>query len=251
MANSGTHEAKGIMTQRQATAVLFDWDFTLAYTLRPDHAADERVLRLFQDAGIACTLESVGQARTSFQAAVQRGEIRGTGRLQKKRDILQFYRYLLNSLGHADTSQALAIRLYRAYATLPTFLYDDVLPALRRLQRENVPIGILSNHACSVRPVIESFLAAFVRPEHITISEEVGVHKPGKTIFRRAAARLRLPADHCCYVGDNLTVDAIGAVARGGYALGLWLDRHDQGSSRPLPEHVARITELGGVFDFI
>ena len=105
-------------------------------------------------------------------------------------------------------------------------------------------MGILSNHSTSVRHTIEELLGGIIPQEHITISEEVGVHKPGKTIFRRAAAKLRQKPANCAYVGDNLEVDAIAAVQQGGFAAGIWIDRAGEESSISLPSNIYRITSL-------
>ena len=64
-------------------------------------------------------------------------------------------------------------------------------------------------HSNLARPVIEDLVGDLVPSHHIIISEEIGVHKPAKTIYRRAASRVRTPPENCLLVGDNLTVDAL------------------------------------------
>lgn len=228
------------------TAVLFDWDFTLAYSLGKDISPLARTAMLFQKYGVACTEAEVIAAQAALEADIKRGTVSGTLRPQKKREIIWLYRELLRRLGHPDDSYKFAYKIYAGYGRLPHYLYDDVLPTLHRLQAYNLQLGVLSNHSSSVRRTIDQMLGNIIPQENITISEEVGVHKPGKTIFRRAVAKLRQKPANCIYVGDNLEVDAIAAVQQGGFAAGIWLNRasSNEESSISLPPHIYRLTTL-------
>ena len=135
-------------------------------------------------------------------------------------------------------------RLYGTYALLPTYLFEDSRSTLNELQKQGYKLGIISNHSGAARPVIERLAGDLVPSRHIFISEEMGVHKPAKTIFRRAASRLRTPPENCLLVGDNLRVDAVGAIENGNYGSGVWLDRLENGSPAELPAGVTRITSL-------
>ena len=226
------------------TAVIFDWDFTLAYSLGPEVSHIARTTKLFQNYGVACTLTEVEAAQAALEADIANGQAQGSLRPQKKSEIIQLYRELLRRLGHPNDSFDFAYEIYAGYGRLPHFLFDDVLPTLRQLQAQNLTIGILSNHSTSVRQTIAQLLGDLIPQNHITISEEVGVHKPKKTIFKQAAARLRQNPANCLYVGDNLEVDAIAAVQKGGFAGGIWIDRYEQGTGIALPPKIHRITNL-------
>lgn len=226
------------------TAVLFDWDFTLAYSLGLDVSHIARTAALFQTYGVACTEADVAAAQASLEADITRGTVAGSLRPQKKREIIQLYRQLLHRLGHPDGSYEFAYEIYAGYGRLPHHLFDDVRPTLHQLNARQLQLGILSNHSSSVRHTIDRLLGDIIPQERLTISEEVGAHKPSKTIFRRAAARLRQNPANCLYVGDNLEVDAIAAVTNGGFAGGVWIDRADTGAALRLPEKVLRITSL-------
>ncbi len=228
----------------QVTAVLFDWDFTLAYSLGSDISHIARTAMLFQKYGVACTEAEVIAAQSALEADIAHGAVSGSLRPQKKREIIWLYRELLRRLGHPDTSYQFAYEIYAGYGRLPHYLYGDVLPTLRQLQDHNLQLGILSNHSTSVRRTIEQLLGGIIPQEHITISEEVGVHKPGKTIFRRAVAKLGQKPANCAYVGDNLEVDAIAAVQQGGFAAGIWIDRSGGEPPTALPNNIYRITSL-------
>jgi HAD superfamily hydrolase (TIGR01549 family) len=235
----------------EITAVLFDWDFTLAYTLAKDASSVERTTAMFHHVNLDYTREQIESAWQRFKDDVAQGRIQGKAHPQTKQDLINLYRGILMRLGHDDTGRDLTYRIYEAYAYLPTNLYQDALPTLQSLQEREVALGILSNHTTSVRPEMERLVGEFVPSHHITISEEEGVHKPGKTIFRRAASRLRMPANQCLYVGDNLAVDAIGAVQKGDFGLGLWVDRRNTAVKQQLPSNVYRITSLNQVIHYV
>lgn len=226
------------------TAVLFDWDFTLAYSLGLDVSHVARTTKLFQNYGVVCTEDEVAAAQVTLEADIAHGRAQGSLRPQKKREIIQLYRELLRRLNHPNDSYDFAYEIYAGYGRLPHYLFDDVMPTLRQLQAQKLTIGILSNHSSSVRQTIGQLLGDVIPQNHITISEEVGVHKPKKTIFKRAAARLRQSPASCLYVGDNLDVDAIAAVRQGGFAGGIWIDRYEQGNGVSLPPKIHRITNL-------
>jgi putative hydrolase of the HAD superfamily len=226
------------------TAVLFDWDFTLAYSLgvRVSHIA--RTATLFQNYGVRCTEAEVAAAQASLAADIASGKLVVSLRPQKKREIIRLYRELLSRLGHPDDSYDFAYEIYAGYGRLPHFLFDDVRPTLHQLQARHLKLGILSNHSSSVRSTIEQLLGDIIPQTQITISEELGVHKPGQTIFRRAAGKLRQKPANCLYVGDNLEVDAKAAVRQGGFAGGIWIDRFGQERPHHLPPYVHRVTNL-------
>ena len=226
------------------TAVLFDWDFTLAYSLGLDVSHIARTAVLFQNFGVACTKADVLAAQASLEEDMAQGRVSGSLRPQKKREIIALYRELLRRLGHPNDSYEFAYKIYAGYGRLPHTLFNDVLPTLQQLQSQNLTLGILSNHSTSVRTTINLLLGSIIPQNHITISEEVGVHKPGKTIFKRAAANLHQKPASCLYVGDNLQVDAIAAVQQGGFAAGAWIDRFGQEPPPDLPANVFRLTSL-------
>lgn len=230
------------MINETITAVLFDWDFTLAYTVSQDATLDERTAIMFQQAGIPCTVDQVRAVRQAVQ--------NDGPKPQATEDFLHLYEAMLRQMGYTDVSSELVYRIYSGYAYLPTFLYDDVIPTLRALQKERLRLGILSNHATAVRPTIELLVGSYIPTTQIIISEEEAIHKPDAIIFERAARQMGTPPDQCVYVGDNLQVDAIGAVKFGGYKYGIWLDRQDIGADF-LPPHVYRITALPQLVDFL
>jgi putative hydrolase of the HAD superfamily len=98
---------------------------------------------------------------------------------------------------------------------------------------------------------MHELIGNLIPPDRITISQEVGLHKPTPFIFTMAVQAVDLEPEECLFVGDSLNADAIGAVQQGGFRLGLWLDREGTGADVALPPGVVRITSLAEVFDFI
>ena len=229
-------------------AVLFDWDLTMARVLG-DVSAEARLQALFKWAGMAHSVDAVETAvSTARQAMSLNGHVP-----QTQREIAQYYQQILRNLGEDNTSWAIANYLYDAYSYMPSVLYDDTLPVLRYLEQMGIKLGIISNHSRLIRPVIKESVDGLVRSEHIIISQEIGIYKPTPSIFLQAAEALKLPPEACLFVGDNLKGDAIGAVEKGGFQTGLWLDREgvDETAVSPLPSNVHRITTLADVIDYI
>ena len=239
------------MSDSKIKCVLFDWDLTLTRVIG-DVSPEERLATLFQKEGLPYTLPEVEDAIRAYNKNVETGQLKRIGKKQTQREIAQFYRDVLTQLDHIELDWELMNHLYDAYSFLPHSLYDDTLPLLNWLKKQGFAVGVISNHSQKIRSVIEETLAGFVKPEHIIISQEEGVHKPAKTIFKTACSRLGVTPEECIFVGNDLYVDAIGAVATGDYAVGLWLDRSAElNGTRSLPERVYRINSLMLTLDYL
>ena len=237
------------MTNELITAVLFDWDFTLAYTLSQNTTYDERTAIMFQRAGVACSLQDLQEARAHQDIDIKNGVINVPPHPQRKEDFYLLYHDLLQRIGVKNAPEDLVNKIYTEYARLPTYLYDDVLPTLQTLQECGFLLGILSNHTTAVRTAIEQLVGHYIPSERITISEEAGMHKPNPAVYHLAAKKMNIPPEKCVYIGDNLNVDAIGAVEQGGFAGGIWLNRKQAKLTENLPIGVSQVTNLAQVVD--
>jgi len=237
------------MKQALITAVLFDWDLTLASVLG-DAPFSKRLTALFNFVGLPYTEPEIAAAIERVKAQSDLTNPRQTYP-QTRRDIINYYYCILKEAGYKQRSWEFGNQMYAAYSYLPTSLYDDALPLLHQLQQQGYELGIISNHSVSARPLMERHLGALIKSENITISQEVGIHKPARGIFRRALKKMRLSPEQVMFVGNSLPVDAIGAVAQGGFQLGLWLDREGDGRQHTLPPRVYRITGLGQTLDYL
>ncbi len=232
--------------------VLFDWDMTLARALG-DVPRSQILTTLFQRGGYHCSHEEVQQAIASYMQQAQHEEHSADSHKppQTQEDIAQYYQRLLALLGFNQVSREKALHLYHDYANLPTILYEDTLPTLQHLHEKGLVLGIVSNHTQVARKMMQNEVGQYIPSTHIIISDEIGAYKPIPAVFQQAARQLSLQPDQCAFVGDNLEVDAIGAVEQGGFGLGLWLDRQNSPLSYPFPPNVVRISSLMEVLDYL
>ena len=239
------------MTGQPIKAVFFDWDGTLAYVETSPNGVSGRLATMFQSVGLPYTQEEMEAALQQYAIDAGPETIERFGKAQTRREITGHYAQLLDRLGHQDTSWDLTLEIYRAYAKSQWHLFADSRATLQAVCEKGYIVGILSNHSCSARPIMTQMVGDLVPAQNIIISEEIGVHKPAKTIFLRAAARVRMPPASCMLVGDNLEVDAFGALQRGGFGHSVWLDRNHKSSDRPLPPNITTITSLTQLIDLL
>ncbi len=244
-------------------AVFFDWDLTLVRVLG-DISAAERLTALLQQEGMPYTLGQVEEAVRRYQDDLLSGKINRSGQYQTQQDIARYYQDILDRLNHQDRDWDRVTYLYDAYAHLPYLPYDETGPVLQALADQGITLGVISNHSRLIRPRVEEVLQGFIPPERIIISQEVGSHKPDQAIYRLACKTAQVEAADCVFVGDHLLVDALGAVENGGFGLGLWLNRPNNGNgpeqgngnggngrTAVLPPNVHRITSLWQVLDYV
>ena len=99
-------------------------------------------------------------------------------------------------------------------------LYDDVPEALAYLS-SRFPLLALSNGNADVHRVgIGAYFVASIS------AREFGVAKPDPRIFHAAAGALDLPPEAVLHVGDDPTMDALGALNSGMQAV--WLNRTER-----------------------
>ena len=136
-------------------------------------------------------------------------------------------------------------RLHALYPTLPGLparsvdvFFDEFLAhispeaetetLLDALQGADMPFGVITNGSARQWRKIES-LGLTRRTDCLFVSETFGGKKPARAIFEAAAAHLGVPPARTLFVGDNPTVDVLGAQAAGMKAA--WLHR-----GHPWPE---------------
>lgn len=239
-------------TRSKVTAVLFDWDLTLAYTEGINTYA-ERLQILFQQAGLNYTPDEIETAVHSYQMDTGLlGTKAPESILQTRQNIADYYREILVRLGYTNENWTFYDRLYDAFAKVPVNLFEDSLPILETLQKRGLVLGIITNHSSLIRPVIAKFVSEYIRDSHVIISQDLQTYKPDPEIFQYATRQLGILPKNSLFVGDNLEVDAIGAVQQGSFNQGLWIDRHSPTiPNDKLPQHVHRITSLRQVENFI
>jgi putative hydrolase of the HAD superfamily len=133
-------------------------------------------------------------------------------------------------------------RLYAYFATADGWLvYPDVVPALERLRRDGVIVGLLTNFDQRVFPLIDALdLGRLI--DSVTIPAVSGAAKPARAIFEYALARHGVEAANAVQVGDSIDDDVHGARAVGMAAV--LVDRTGRFGRRDVPTGTLVISSL-------
>jgi len=199
-------------------AVSLDLDDTL-WPVLPTIERAERVLHqwLVERAPMAAALFSSPQA------------------LQDIRDHMKANRPELKSDLSALRRESIRLALYRAGenplladAAFEVFyaerqrvtLFEDALPALEFLSRRFPLVCVSNGNADVARVGLGRFFRAAIS------AREFGIGKPDPRIFHAAAGALELSVDQVLHVGDDATLDALGALNAGMQAA--WINRSEQ-----------------------
>lgn len=108
-----------------------------------------------------------------------------------------------------------------------------VAATLLELRQRGKRLGIITNGAASVQNAALDALGIRGTMDAILISETEGLRKPDPELFRRAAGRVGVPLDRCCFVSDHPVVDVAGATAAGLQAF--WKRTSYWSPSEPVP----------------
>ncbi|HEX9719629.1 MAG TPA: HAD-IA family hydrolase [Ramlibacter sp.] len=121
-------------------------------------------------------------------------------------------------------------------------LFDDVQPSLQFLSARFPLVSVSNGNADLERVGLGSYFRAAVS------AREFGVGKPDPRIFHAAAGAVDLTTEHVLHVGDDATLDALGALNAGMQAA--WVNRLDHLWPHELEPHVklTNLTELCALF---
>ncbi len=125
-------------------------------------------------------------------------------------------------------------------------LFDDSLPALEELQRQDLRLGILSNFGSHLRDLLRRLgLLSFF--DFVVVSAEVGLAKPDPRIFDLVVDEAGVPRERLLYVGDHVGDDIEGA--RGAGLAAVLVDRRDHQREALCPRisslrHLARYVQV-------
>lgn len=115
--------------------------------------------------------------------------------------------------GDAEGAHACAAEMTKAWEVHHNFeLYEDVLPVLAELRRQELKLGLVSNTGRD--------LDEFVRHHRLDVDAALGSRAHGRTkphasIFRAMLDRLEVAPEQAAMVGDSLEDDVEGARALG------------------------------------
>jgi putative hydrolase of the HAD superfamily len=212
---------------RDVNAVLFDFDHTLGV----DNKLEFGVLR-----EIAATFCEREPSDDQIQAVLDRVRYSPVALDQALGDGLR-------ELGCPPEKLAAAIATFRnrALELAPRWIrpMPGAAEMLAALKTRGFELGILSNGWTELQHR-KAELIGFPGP--VLASEEIGAWKPDIRAFQIALQRFSMSAPTTIYVGDNPTVDVVGAKAAGLRAV--WADLEDVKYPERIPTPDATITAL-------
>ena len=118
--------------------------------------------------------------------------------------------------GYGSVLEALNIDQETLGQMLASHIHPD--PALlEALNGLGMPLGIVSNGGGGTqwRKFRAAGLEAAIRPQYVVISADVCLEKPDPAIFHLAAAKLGVASQDCLFIGDQESIDGVGARAAG------------------------------------
>ena len=95
--------------------------------------------------------------------------------------------------------------------------FDDVVPALERLSRSDLLLGVITDglEMKQAEKLIRLRVASYFPPQAIFISDRIGISKPNPKLFQRACEAIGVAPEQAMYVGDHPVKDIDGANAAG------------------------------------
>ncbi|MGA8514834.1 MAG: HAD-IA family hydrolase [Burkholderiaceae bacterium] len=99
-------------------------------------------------------------------------------------------------------------------------LYDDALPALKALSARYPLVAVSNGNAQLDLVGLQSYFKASLS------AKAFGASKPDPSIFAAAANTLGVQADEVLHIGDDATLDVLGAL--GADMQAVWLNREDK-----------------------
>ena len=156
------------------------------------------------------------------------------------------YRMLLKELGIED--EELVSALYATFSDISSYaLFDDVLPALRRLESEGYRLGLISNFEEWLEEMLIELEVGHLFEVRVVSGIE-GVEKPDPRIYERALQRAGAQAHAAVHVGDSPAMDVEPAIATGMRAV--LLDRLGRYGDHP-GTVISSLDELFGVVSYL
>jgi putative hydrolase of the HAD superfamily len=223
-------------------AVFFDAGATL---LHADPPVEEVYVREFTRDGVRATPERFREALVATWREIR--EKRLSNRYGGVSGESGFWEMFVNRARHHLDGQAISEecfgRLVRHFRRPDAWrVYPDAGPALDALGRRGYELGVISNWDSSLASLLEAHeLAGRFRAVLISAVEETG--KPGREIFERACARLRVSAQEAIHVGDSLEEDF--EAARNAGLRAVLLDRENRHPE--IPDRVGTLEDLPGL----
>ncbi|MCL2504026.1 MAG: HAD-IA family hydrolase [Coriobacteriia bacterium] len=119
--------------------------------------------------------------------------------------------------------------------------YDDVVPALVRLRKRGMRVGLISNWDSRLSGIVADLgLADLI--DLVVSSADAGLYKPDPQIFIHALQGLGVEACRAAHVGDHVYADVVGARSVG--MLPVLIDRRRKEKAAEGVRHIHTLDEL-------
>ncbi|UCD08075.1 MAG: HAD-IA family hydrolase [Dehalococcoidales bacterium] len=232
-------------------AVFFDWFNTLAIYNPPREELQSQAIR---ESGFNLSAEQVKPALFDADRLVFDENAKYPMRLRSKEEQTEIYiRYettLLKDIGidlsdEPSTVAKIFKRIEELYSDIGFALYDDVIPSMKKLRKQDLKIGLITNLEIDMNPVC-SKLGLDPYLDLIVTSGEAGSDKPQPEIFLLALKKAGVESSEAVHVGDQYKIDAVGAKNAG--IKPIIIDRDDM---YPDITDCPRIRTLDGLFTYI
>lgn len=206
-------------------AVFFDLYQTL---INYDPPREEQLARIISDYGIKVTADTLRRPMVVADEFIyeehSRLPISKRSKNEQKTLFAQYQTMLLKEAGIEPTPDLISNNIVKMQQiNFNRVLFDDVLPALRRLKQNGIILGLISNIDSDITPLFDK-LGLTPLLQVVVTSQDSGYHKPQPEIFKEAARRAGVEAGESMYIGDQYQIDVLGA--KGAGMQGVLLDRN-------------------------
>lgn len=162
-------------------------------------------------------------------------------------DYIDYFSSLFAEWGWKDAPSAEDIYLeFQFRFAEDVSLFPETVGVIQALKSRGFLVGVVTNGTslqqnrkldlCGLRPLLDIAV----------VSGDEGIRKPDPEIFRRAAARLGVACESCCYVGDHTVNDVQGSRAAGMHPV--YINPY---GSDVHPENVPEIHNLKELLDLV
>jgi HAD superfamily hydrolase (TIGR01549 family) len=211
-------------------AIFFDWFNTLA---RYDPPREELQGQALRELGINASVQKMRQVLAVADKYLFEENFISPLRKRSQEEQIKLYlrqqEIILTEIGVDITEQPdlvgkTLMKLRELSQGLRFVLFEDVLPTLKALKKQEFILGLLTNLDRDMTPLCRELgLEPYL--DFVVTSGEVDSDKPNAPIFLKALERARVKAAEAIHIGDQYKVDVTGA--RGVGITPLLLDRYD------------------------
>ncbi len=233
-------------------AIFFDWFNTLAY-YRPSR--EELQSQVLEEFGIEVSpqqlIPGIIAADRMYSEESAISPLRQRSQEEQARVLSRYQTTVLVEAGvEVSVEPEMLLRIInRAQQLVPGMefvLYDDVLPAMKMLEEQDLVMGLLTNLDRDMKPLC-SRLGLDPYLSFIVTSGEVGVDKPHPSIFQAALRQAGVDASVALHVGDQYQSDVIGA--KGAGIRPILIDRRDVFSEISDCPRIRHLSQLADYLD--